>query len=283
MPNISEIIQTATEILRIEGIAEPRREANSLLSLALKKDKTFLIAHSEYELTEGEENLFWKFIKRRSNHEPFQHIAGKQEFWRLDFVVTPDVMIPRPETEMIVETGVEILRNLKNPKFCEIGIGSGCISVSILHDLTSANAFSFDISEKALKIAKLNAENNGVLDRLNLDVSNVFENVDEKNKFDLIVSNPPYVPSEDVPRLQAEVRDFDPHVALTDGKDGLSIVKQIIDESPNYLKPKAFLLMEIGFNQSNKVRQMFNFEIWQSLEFLPDLQGIPRMVKAQIK
>ncbi|HSK72039.1 MAG TPA: peptide chain release factor N(5)-glutamine methyltransferase, partial [Pyrinomonadaceae bacterium] len=278
MPNIAEELQEATKILQNSGIAEPRREASSVLSFALKKDKTFLIAHPEYELTEKEEEIFQDFLNRRAAHEPFQYIVGKQEFYGLDFWVTPDVLIPRPETELIVEKAIEILKAKENPQFCEVGIGSGCISVAILHEVRTASAIGLDVSEKALRIAEKNAKWLGVLERLNLKVSDVFAEFNDE-KFDLIVSNPPYVPSEDFSTLQAEVRDFEPQVALTDGKDGLSIIEKLIIESPEFLKSNGFLLMEIGFNQSNKVRRMFAPEIWREVDFFPDLQGIPRMIK----
>lgn len=282
MTNISQAIEKANEILKNNGIAEPIREAKSILSVVLEKDKSFIIAHTEYELNLTEENQFWSFIKRRANREPFQHIAGKQEFFGLDFIVTPDVLIPRPETELIVEAGVEILRDLENPNFCEIGIGSGCISVSILHEIKNARAFGLDISEKALQIAEKNAEENGVLHRLNLMISDVFGELDNNKQFDLIVSNPPYVPIDDLQNLQVEVKDFDPHIALTDGKDGLSIIRKIIETSPAFLKSGGFLIMEIGFDQSAKVRQMFDLQIWQEVDFFSDLQGIPRMLKAKL-
>ncbi len=282
MANISQAIEKANEILKNNGIAEPIREAKSILSVVLEKDKSFIIAHTEYELTLAEENQFWSFIKRRANREPFQHIVGKQEFWGLDFIVTPDVLIPRPETELIVEAGIEILRDLENPNFCEVGIGSGCISVSILHEIKNARAFGLDISEKALQIAEKNAEENGVLHRLNLMISDVFGELDNNKQFDLIVSNPPYVPIDDLQNLQVEVKDFDPHIALTDGKDGLSIIRKIIETSPEFLRPDGFLIMEIGFNQSAKVCEMFDLQIWQEVDFFSDLQGIPRMLKAKI-
>lgn len=283
LSNISETIQKASEILRRNDIVEPNREANSLLSLALKKNRTFLIAHSEYELTKQEEQLFLEYVERRANREPFQHISGRQEFCGLDFIVSPDVLVPRPETELIVEAGIEILRNIEKPVFCEIGIGSGCIAVSILHEIEDAQAYGVDISEKALLIARKNAGQNGVSQRLELKISDVFEAFKKNQKFDLIVSNPPYVPDKDVPTLQAEVRDFDPLIALTDGSDGLSIIRQIINKSPDYLRPNGFLLMEFGFNQSDQVRQMFDLSRWQNIDLFPDLQRIPRMVKAQVK
>jgi release factor glutamine methyltransferase len=150
-------------------IADSRREAASLLAAALRRDKIFLIAHSEYELSFEEEKRFRDFIERRARREPFQYIVGRQEFCGLDFAVTKDVLIPRPETEMIVEAAIEILQAKANSKFCEIGIGSGCIAVSILHSAKSARAIGGDISEKALAIARRNAETHRVLDASNCE------------------------------------------------------------------------------------------------------------------
>ncbi|CAN5162489.1 peptide chain release factor N(5)-glutamine methyltransferase [soil metagenome] len=279
MPNISETLKNAAKVLRQNGVAEPRRQANSLLAFALQKDKIFLIAHPEYELSTEEETRFQDFLQRRANREPFQYITGKQEFYGLDFEVTKDVLIPRPETELIVENAVELLS--ENARFCEIGIGSGCISVSILHEVETASAIGLDVSEKALQIAEKNAKRHRVSERLQLKISNIFANL-ENEKFDLIVSNPPYIPSKDIKKLQAEVRDFEPLSALTDGKDGFSIIKKIIDDVPDFLKPHGFLLMEIGFNQAVEVKKMFSSKIWQSVEVLPDLQNIPRVVKANL-
>lgn len=279
MSNISENLKEATEILQKNGIAEPRREANSLLAFVLQKDKTFLIAHPEYKLTGIEEKNFQNALRRRANREPFQHITGKQEFYGLEFEVSRDVLIPRPETELIVENSIKILQKLNEPYFCEVGTGSGCISVSILHEVSKATAIGLDVSEKALKITKRNAEKHQVKDRLELKKSDVFSALGSE-KFNLIASNPPYIPRTDISNLQAEVRDFEPLNALTDGKNGLSIIEKIIEDAPRFLYENGFLLMEIGFEQSEQVRQMFSEKVWQSVEILPDLQGIPRMVKA---
>jgi len=278
---IYETLKSASEILQLNEISQPRREAASLLAFTLQKDKIFLVAHPEYQLTETEEKRFREFLQRRARREPFQYITGKQEFYGLDFAVTKDVLIPRPETELIVENAILLLRGKENAEFCEIGIGSGCISVAILHNVKTAKAIGLDLSERALKIAKENAETHQVLERLKLEVSDIFEVLHDE-KFDLIVSNPPYIASEDVETLQAEVRNFEPLLSLTDGKDGFLIVEKIIDDAPKFLKEKGFLLMEIGFNQAVKVKEMLSPEVWQKVEFLPDLQGIPRMVKAEI-
>lgn len=277
--NISENLKTAVEVLHTGGVAEPRREAASLLSFVLQKDKLFLIAHSEYELTEEEEKRFQDAIKRRARREPFQHIVGKQEFFGLDFAVTKDVLIPRPETEMLVKAAIEILED--ETRFCEIGIGSGCIAVSILHSIKTASAIGLDISEAALKIAQTNAETHRVSERLELKTSNVFGNLPPE-KFDLIVSNPPYIPSEDIKNLEAEVGRFEPLAALTDGKNGLSIIEKIIKDAPQFLKSGGFLLLEIGINQAIEVEKMFDEKVWSKIEIAPDFQKIPRMVKARI-
>ncbi len=278
MPNISETLEQATEILQASGIVEARREAKSLLAFVLDKNQTFLVAHSEYKLSVEEKTQFQTVLERRASREPFQYIVGRQEFCGLDFSVTKDVLIPRPETEMIVEAAIEILR--ENARFCEVGIGSGCVSVSILHEVKTASAVGLDASEKALAVAERNAETHRVLERLELKLSNVFDNLKDK-KFDLIVSNPPYISSEEMKTLQREVRDFEPHIALTDEKDGLSIIAKIIADAPNFLKADGFLLMEIGLNQAVKVQEMFDKTIWREIEILPDLQNILRMVKAK--
>jgi release factor glutamine methyltransferase len=282
LSSIAEKLQAASEILKLSGIGEPRREANSLLALALKKNKTFLIAHPEYELSGEEEQRFQDFLSRRASREPLQYIAGKQEFFGLDFEVNRNVLIPRPETELIVELAIEILQTKKNSMFCEVGIGSGCIAVSILHRIETARAIGLDVSHKALQIAARNAATHKVSNRLELKISDVFE-VLENEKFDLIVSNPPYIPSREIENLQAEVRDFEPIVALTDGNEGLSIIEKIIVESPKFLNEASFLLLEIGFGQADAAREMFAPKIWKTVDILPDLQDIPRTIKAQIE
>ena len=281
MKDIGDLLKAATQILQQSGIAEPRQEAYSLLTFSLNKDKTFLIAHPEYVLAENEERIFRKSLSRRASREPFQHITGRQEFYRLNFEVSKDVLIPRPETEMIVENAVKILQKIENPIFCEVGTGSGCISVSILHELEKAAAVGLDISAKALEMTRRNAEIHHVAGRLQLRISSTFSALNTEI-FDLIVSNPPYIPLQDFPRLQIEVKNFEPKSALTDGGNGLSIIAEIIAGSPKFLRSRGFLLMEIGFGQATEVRSMFSPDRWRTVDILPDLQEIPRMIKAQI-
>lgn len=279
--NISDHLKKAAEILQKSGIAEARRDANSLLGFALQKNRTFLIAHDDYELTEAEQKHFDEAIERRAKREPLQHITGKQEFFGLEFEVNHDVLIPRPETELIVENAIEILTANENPCFCEIGAGSGCISISILHELEKTSAIGLDISENALKTAKRNAEKHRVAERLDLRISDVFSILTDE-KFDLIVSNPPYISSDEIKNLQAEVKDFEPLNALTDGADGFSIIEKIIENAPQFLKSNGSVLMEIGFGQAEKVEAMIDHEIWCEIEFLHDLQDIPRTLKIRL-
>lgn len=282
MTSIAEELKYAHDVLADNGVAEPHRESVSLLATALERDKTFLYAHPEYALTDREKEVFDSYLRRRASREPYQYITGVQEFYGLEFEVTPDVLIPRPETEMVVEQAVKVLHTMTDPSFCEIGIGSGCISVSILHELSSATAVAVDVSSAALAVTRRNAERLGVSDRLTLIESDIFEALNDTT-FDAVVSNPPYVPARDFTGLQAEVRDFEPHFALTDGADGLSIIRRIVADSPGFLRRGGYLLMEIGFDQSEKVAAMFENDVWTTPDLLPDLQGIPRLVSARMK
>lgn len=277
--NISTALSKAADILKEAGITEQRREAASLMAFILDKDAAFVVAHSEDELSANQKILFDSCVRRRAKREPFQYITRKQEFYGLEFEVTPDVLIPRPETEVLVEEAIKLLSDVENPRFCEVGVGSGCISVSILANVASAKAVGVDISEAALNIAYRNAERHDVATRLTLLQSDVFSNV--TGKFDLIASNPPYIPACDIDWLQSEVRDHEPHSALDGGEDGLLIVQKIIRQSPELLTSNGKLLIEIGWDQAEKVGSFFDTHIWITPEFLLDLQGIERIVKAE--
>ena len=280
MSSIANALAAAEEMLRESGVAEPRREAVSLLVFAIARDKSFVYGHPEHELSVEELRLFEAALQRRCRREPLQYITGRQEFYGRDFVVTPDVLIPRPETEMVVEQSIALVG--EKSSVCEIGIGSGCIAISILAQVPGARAVGLDISPRALDVTRSNAERHGVLDRLELLESDVFDRLQANDRFDLIVSNPPYVPASDIDGLQAEVRDFEPVIALTDGGDGLSVIRRIVEQAPNFLSTNGHLLMEIGFDQSERVSKLFSPDVWERPELFPDLQGIPRLVKAKL-
>lgn len=278
---VEECLKSAAAKLTDAGIENPRFEAASLTALAIKRDRTFLIAHPEYELTAAERRRYSDLLERRSSRVPFQQLRGTQEFYGLDFEVTPEVLIPRPETETLVEAAIAELRDIEKARFCEIGTGSGCISVAMLANLPNAVAIASDVSATAVEVARRNAKRNGVDPRVEFLVSDVFDSIDGDG-FDAIVTNPPYIHADDIPTLQIEVRDHEPLVALTDGGDGLSIIRRIVTDSPARLKPNGLLLMEIGHRQSDAVEAMFSREIWTDVHFLKDLQNIDRTVYARL-
>jgi release factor glutamine methyltransferase len=277
---IAEILIRSAAVLESAGIAEARRESSSLLGHAIGRDRTFLISHPEYQPTNEERRFFESFLQRRAKREPLQYITGRQEFYGLDFSVAPGVLIPRPETELIVENAVEFLRPLANPRFCEIGVGSGCISTAILSNVSSATALALDVSHAALCCAAANAHANGVASRLELRASDVLDALMPSETFDAIVSNPPYIPDAEIAGLQPEVRDFEPRTALTDGLDGLSIIRRIILDAPRFLRFEGVLLIEIGIGQASDVASMIDRSVWIDAIFLKDLQGIDRTLRA---
>lgn len=279
--NIAAALTRSTEKLQAAGIAEPRREAASLLEFVLQQNSAYLIAHSDDQLAANQKMIFDACVRRRAEREPLQYITGRTEFWRLEFEVTPDVLIPRPETEILVEAAIQFLRSSNKRRFCEIGVGSGCIAVSILYSIGDATAVASDVSAAGLRIAARNAIKHGVGERLDLRVADLFEGV--STDFDLIVTNPPYIPNTELDDLQPEVRDFEPREALAGGDDGLDIIKKIVADSRQFLRRSGGLLIEIGYDQAGRVLELFDRDVWQNVEFLRDLQNIDRVVSAQLR
>jgi release factor glutamine methyltransferase len=279
---IAEALRDAAERLRASGVIEARREAASLLSHALARERTFLITHADGRLTAEQLHTYLSLVERRASGEPLQYIKGTREFYGLDFEVTPDVLIPRPETELLVETALEILKGTDSPLICDVGTGSGCIAVSLLHARPDARALALDVSPPALEVAARNAARNGVADRTTFLISDCFDALasDEhsERRFDLVASNPPYVAGDDLEGLQREVRDHEPRGALTPGGDGLSVIRRLVSDAPRHLKPGGHMLMEIGFDQHESVAALIVPRVWTLLGIHRDLQGIPRTV-----
>jgi release factor glutamine methyltransferase len=276
MNSIAEVLREATRILQNAGVPEARREAGSLLSFVIGRDRTFLISHAEDELDDRDVAQFRNVVERRAAGEPLQYITGVQDFFGRAFRVTPDVLIPRPETELLVEATLEV--NKAATSICDVGTGSGCIAITLLCELNeAARAVAVDKSPAALEIGKLNAQKLSVAERAEFIVSDCFDSL-VPQEFDLIVSNPPYVSAGVVAGLQREVRDHEPLVALSPGPDGLSIIRRLINEAPKFLKPSGHLLMEIGFDQGEAVQQLIDANVWELREIRPDLQCIPRIV-----
>lgn len=278
---IAEALTEAAATLRAAGIEEARLDARALLSHTLARDHAFLIAHSADELEPHAHALFRERIGRRAAGEPVQYITGRQEFYGLDFEVNPAVLIPRPETELLVEVGLELLRDVDAPPFvCDVGTGSGCIPVALLHERRDARACGLDISPDALAVAARNAARHGLASRLTLLVSDCFDALDAAyaSGFDMITSNPPYIAESDIPHLQREVREHEPLLALTPGGDGLSVIRRLLREAPRFLREGGHFLFEIGYGQHEACASLVDGNVWTMLDIRRDLQGIPRVV-----
>jgi release factor glutamine methyltransferase len=283
---IADALREAAERLRKSGVDDARREAGSLLSHALARDTAFLITHADEGLTAEQRRYYHSLVERRASGEPLQYIRGTQEFYGLDFEVNANVLIPRPETELLVETALELLKETDSPLLCDVGTGSGSVAVALLHERTDARAIALDVSASALEVAARNAARNGVAGRISFQVSDCFDALasaeHENARFDLIASNPPYVAEEDLEGLQREVREHEPRIALTPGGDGLSVIRRLVSESPRYLKPGGHLVIEIGFGQRERVAALIDPTVWTLLGIHPDLQGIPRTVALRL-
>jgi release factor glutamine methyltransferase len=283
--SIEDAVREGAQRLREGGVAESRRDAGSLLAHVLDRDRTFVIAHAGDELNDEQFEAFQSLIKRRAAGEPLQYITGHQEFFKLDFEVTPAVLIPRPETELIVETALALLPDDRAARIADIGTGSGCLAISLLHERPAARAVAIDVSPAALQIARRNAVRHSVADRLDLLGSDTLSALDAAQvewRFDLIVSNPPYVSEDEMKTLQREV-NHEPRTALAAGADGLSIIRRLLDETRPFLRSGGHLVFEIGFGQSEAIEQLIDGRVWNPIERCEDLQGIPRTFVLQKK
>jgi release factor glutamine methyltransferase len=274
---IKSSLAEGTARLKTAGVDDSRDQANLLLMHLLARDRTFLLAHPEDNLSAKQFYQYLALVTRRAEGYPLQYLTGRQAFFQLDFEVTPDVLIPRPETELIVEVGIEILKDEATPFFADVGTGSGAIAISLLQELPGAQAIAVDVSPGALGVAKRNAERHRVSDRLQLVESDLFSTMDPRAAFDLIVSNPPYVPASDLSGLQREVR-HEPPGALDGGPDGLAVIRRLLTDAREFLPANGYLVFEIGFDQHEAVNQLIDHGAWELIEMRKDLQGIPRTV-----
>ena len=278
--SIGTALSEAARTLDANRISEPRLDAGALMSHVIGRDRVFIVAHPEAVITEQQLKEFEEFVARRAQGEPLQYITGHQEFFKLDFKVTPDVLIPRPETELIVEAVLELVPTGTQFTFADIGTGSGCLAISILNEFQKARAIAIDTSEQALQAAQRNAERHCIGDRLRLVQSDLFAGMSVNDTFDLIVSNPPYVSDDEMNRLQREVRR-EPRAALAGGSDGLAIIRRLLVEAPGHLKPDGYLIFEFGINQDGAIRDLVDRQVWKLIEIRNDLQQIPRTIILQ--
>ncbi len=252
----------------------PRRDAEVLLAHVLRCDQAALLTHPERLLSAAESGQLESFLNRRLASEPMQYITGSQEFFGLLFEVTPAVLIPRPETEHLVEAALEHIGG-EAVRIVDVGTGSGAIAISLAHARPQAHVTAVDLSLAALEVARRNAQRHGVLDRVTFLQSNLLAAVDGAD-FDVVASNPPYIAEGEV--LEPQVSDYEPHPALYAGPTGLEVYERLIPEAHKVLKPGGWLLLEIGFGQQPAVEALLRG--WRSVSVVHDLQGIPRVVQA---
>jgi len=280
---ISNITREGLEYLQASNIDNPHLNIQLILMEILEKNKIFILTNPGFTLTKEQAQIFWGLITARAQGFPLQYIVRRAEFMGLDFYVDPRVLIPRPDTETLVETVIEHIKDnkIKAPRILDIGTGSGAIAVSLAHHVRGSRVTTVDISKGALEVGAKNAWANHVSDRVEFVHSDLFKNV--VPGYDVIVSNPPYIPREDINNLMREVKDFEPMSALDGGEDGLDFYREIIDKSPNYLNPGGFIALEGGHDQGILIKQLLQDKgSYKDIALVKDLAGIDRVVTAKI-
>ena len=282
--NIRDALKRGCEVLEGAGSESPRLDAQVLLLAVLREERTVLVSHPEWELASQEEQLYNQYISERALGKPVSYITGMKEFMGLEFAVNEAVLIPRPETELLVEEAVRVL-NGKAMRVLDLCTGSGAIAVSIRHFVPQAEVTATDLSEEALKVAWENAERltAGGIRFLQGDLFEAFSNLQSPGSglFNLIVSNPPYIPAKVIDGLMPDVKDFEPRLALDGGTDGLDIYRRLIPQAAEHLAPGGVLLLEIGFDQGETVPDLCRQAGLGNIAVLKDLAGLDRVVRAE--
>jgi release factor glutamine methyltransferase len=300
---LRDALTDAIALLEENAVGSPRMNAEMLLMFTLGCDRAYLYAHPERELVAEEKARYQAYLQERARGVPAQYIVGHQEFWGLDFIVNPAVLIPRPETEHLVEATIELAKRTSTTqtrrhgdnrdqeerlitktrtdgeklKIVDVGTGSGAIALALAKELPEAEITAVDISAGALEVARANAVRLQ-LERVRFQQNDMLTSF-EGAEFDFVVSNPPYVGESEAEKVQREVRKFEPHIAVFGGPEGLDAVRRLIPQAHAALCEGGWLLMEIGYSQSERVKEMLCG--WHDVHTVPDLQGIPRVVVAR--
>jgi len=291
--DVRAALKEAMARLRAADVTSHTLAAELLLMHALGRDRTWLYTNPESVLDAGALEAYFALVARRAAGEPTQYLTGKQEFWGLEFEVTPAVLIPRPETEHVIEVALERLgaRGIKidmitgapSPQLrvADVGTGSGCLAVALAHEMPHAEITATDISAAALDVARRNATLQGVVDRVHFIECDLLTGI-LGAPFDLIVSNPPYVARSDSASLAREVRDHEPHAALFGGPTGVEIYSRLVEQAGVLLRAGGILVLELGYNSADEVRKMFHVQRhWANVSITNDLAGIPRVLAAE--
>ncbi len=265
---------------KLNGFNSPQLDAEVILSHVLQKDKIYIYINRDMELENSIEEEFFKMIERRKNGEPVQYIVGKQEFMSLDFIVKPGVLIPRGDTEILVEEVLKNMNGMESPLVVDVGCGSGAISVAIAKYRSDAMVYAIDKMDIPLEVTVINAEKNQVFDRIHIVKSDMLTSLDKNlfNSIDVIISNPPYIREDVIPTLMREVRNFEPYTALSGGIDGLYFYREITLQSLNFINPGGFIAYEIGYDQGEAVKNILIENGFSNVYCTKDLAGNDRVV-----
>jgi release factor glutamine methyltransferase len=280
---VLEVIQRSSEFLEKKGVESPRLQVELLLAEALGLQRMGLYLNFEREVPPAELKQVRDWVSRRGLREPLQHIIGSTNFCGLELEVNGGVLVPRPETEQLAERAWEFLNKTAGaPTALDFGTGSGCIAIALAVKSASARIVAVDISADALAVARKNAERHGVQDRIEFVAGDGFGALTVGSRFDLIVANPPYIPSAEIATLEPEVRDHDPRLALDGGADGLDFYRRLAGEGRGFLRPTGRMMVELGDGQSGAVREIFEEQKWIVGEVRADYSGRPRILIARL-
>ena len=280
--SLRDALTTAIDRLTAAGVPSPRMNAELLLRFTLDCDRAYLYAHPERELTTEEQTRYEEALAQRARGIPAQYITGHQEFWGMDFIVNPAVLIPRPETEHVIETVLQLVNGgrASSPgmRIVDVGTGSGCIALALAKELSDARVHATDISPAALEVARANAARHQLENRTQFRETDLLQGL-EPASFDFVVSNPPYVGESEQDQVQLEVRKFEPRNAVFAGPTGLEVIERLIPQAQSALKPGGWLVMEISGTIAQGVKRLLGR--WNNIQVTNDLQGIPRVASAR--
>ena len=274
--NIQRALQKANLFLKEKNIKTPDLDAQILMSKVLKKKKEFIILNLDREISDKNLEYFNQLVDQRAKGKPIAYLTEKKSFWKYEFTINKDVLIPRPDTEIIVEQILALTKNKEKMNLLDVGIGSGCILLSILKDKKSFLGTGIDINNKSLTICRINGHNLDVNNRLKLFKSDI-DNFDN-GKYDLIISNPPYIKKAKLKYLDKDVIGFEPRQALDGGIEGLSEIRKVINKSSELIKKKGFLVLEIGFDQKRQVKKILENKGFYIKKIVKDLSNNDRCI-----
>ena len=283
MLTVLESLKLSTEYLEKKGIESARLNAELLLAEILNCKRLDLYLKFDQPLRENEVDIYREWILRRGKFEPLQYIIGRVEFYGMQFKVTRDVLIPRSETEILVEEVINFAKDKSGLRILDIGTGSGNIPIALAKNLTNAEITSVDVSANAIEVAKENALLNNVESKVEFILSDIYHLKIETDLFDIVVSNPPYISAEEYPTLQKEIVDYEPSIALTDSNDGLNFYRTITEKSKSFLKKEGKIFFEIGKEQFNDVEKILLKNNFLNIKITKDYQQIERVISGELK